>query len=40
MLATQAPNIVFVIVLPLLGLAATGVISLALYKVLGAVFRG
>jgi hypothetical protein len=40
MLATEAPNIFFVVVLPILGLAATGVVSLGLYKLLGAVFRG
>ena len=40
MLATTAPNIFFVIVLPILGLLATGIISVGLYKLLGAVFRG
>ena len=40
MLATAAPNIFFVVVLPILGLAVTGIISVGLYKVLGAVFRG
>jgi hypothetical protein len=40
MLATTAPNIFYVIVLPIIGLALTGLISLGLYKMLGAVFRG
>jgi hypothetical protein len=39
MLATAAPNIFFVIVLPLLGLFAVVVISVGIYKALGAVFR-
>ncbi|HVS41651.1 MAG TPA: hypothetical protein VMU20_05220 [Candidatus Dormibacteraeota bacterium] len=40
MLATAAPNIFFVVVLPILGLAATGIISVGLYKLLGVVLRG
>lgn len=40
MIATAAPNLFFVIILPILGLAATGVVSVGLYKMLGAVFRG
>jgi uncharacterized membrane protein YGL010W len=40
MLATVAPNIFYVIVLPIIGLALTGLISIALYTMLGAVFRG
>jgi hypothetical protein len=39
MLATAAPNIFFVIVLPIIGLAVVAVISLGIYKALGAVFR-
>lgn len=40
MLATVAPNLFYVIVLPMIGLAITGVISVGLYKMLGGVFRG
>ena len=40
MLATAAPNIFFVVVLPVIGLAVTGIISVGLYKALGAIFRG
>jgi hypothetical protein len=40
MLATAAPNILFVVVIPILGLATVGVISVGIYKALGAVFRG
>jgi hypothetical protein len=39
MLATSAPNIFYVIGLPILFMAVTGLISVGLYKVLGAVFR-
>jgi hypothetical protein len=40
MLATPAPNIFYVIVLPIICLAITGLIAIALFKMLGAVFRG
>jgi hypothetical protein len=39
MLASAAPNIFYVIVLPVLGLGVVLTISLGIYKALGAVFR-
>jgi hypothetical protein len=40
MLATAAPDIFYVICLPILGLLLTVLVSFGLYKALGAVFRG
>ncbi len=40
MLASTAPNIFFVIVLPIMLLGAVVTVSVGVYKALGAVFRG
>jgi hypothetical protein len=40
MLATAAPNIVFVIVIPIISMAVIGIISVGLYRILGGIFRG
>ncbi|HEX3606726.1 MAG TPA: hypothetical protein VH134_12440 [Candidatus Dormibacteraeota bacterium] len=39
MLASTAPNIFYVIVLPIISMGVVGVISVGVYKVLGGVFR-
>ena len=39
MLATSAPNIFYVLGIPIICMAVTGLISVGLYKVLGAMFR-
>ncbi len=40
MLASTAPNIFFVIVLPIILLGAVVTVSVGVYKALGSVFRG
>ncbi|HEY0409798.1 MAG TPA: hypothetical protein VGE42_05970 [Candidatus Dormibacteraeota bacterium] len=40
MLASAAPNLFFVIVLPVLLLGSVVTVSVGVYKALGAVFRG
>ncbi|HEY2706018.1 MAG TPA: hypothetical protein VGL20_20235 [Candidatus Dormibacteraeota bacterium] len=40
MLASTAPNIFFVIVLPVILLGAVVTVSVGVYKALGSVFRG
>jgi len=39
MLATSAPNILFVIGIPIISMAILGVVCVGIYKALGAVFR-
>lgn len=40
MLASAAPNIFYVIVLPIISMGVVGGVSIGVYKVLGGVFRG